>query len=140
MNAMDQIVADASVIIKLFKKEVNTDKAKELLYTMISGKAEFFEPTILLYEVINNLRYSKFDMEGIKTIIKSLENFSFNYPDLDSELANKAAETAIKYNISFYDAVYVALALTVGAKFYTADEKLIRAVNLPMMKHIKDFE
>ena len=104
---------------------------------------ELLEPPLLLYEVINGVRYSrakKFTESEIKVIIESMVNFDFKWLDINSEMAYLATEISLRYNVPFYDASYVALAKAMGADLYTADNKLIEATSLPFVKHIRNFK
>jgi predicted nucleic acid-binding protein len=79
-------------------------------------------------------------MDKIKVIFSALENYGFINVDLNNTFADKAIMISFKNNISFYDAVYVALALNMNADLYTADEKLIKLAHNLHVRHIKDFK
>jgi predicted nucleic acid-binding protein len=140
---MERIVADASVIIKFFINELYSKQARSLMEVFVRKEIELLEPPLLLYEVINGVRYSrakKFTESEIKAIIESMVNFDFKWLDINSEIAYLATEISLRYNVSFYDASYVALAKAMGADLYTADNKLIEATSLPFVKHIRNFK
>lgn len=139
---MDQVVADASVIVKFFVNEEYTDNANRLRDSYISKQIDLIEPSLLKYEVINGIRFSKakrFSLEEIKLAIEALEDYNFNIFNLNGVLATKASELTFEYHISIYDAIYIGLAAITNSILYTADDKLIKAVNLPFIKHIKEF-
>ena len=139
---MEKIVADASVIAKFFINEIYSEKAQKLRDSFILGQTSLIEPSLLFYEVMNAMLYSKvkkFTDDELKIIAKALVNYTFELFDLNEILAKKAVDIAVEYSISFYDAVYVALAITTNSKLYTADEKLLRATKLSMIINIKDF-
>lgn len=143
MRDMEQIVADASVIIKFFVNEIHSSKAQALRDAFISNRINLVEPSLLFYEVINGIKYSKakkFSVQELKLISKALENYSFDTLELGETLSEKSIEISEKHNLTFYDAVYVASAIISGAILYTADERLIRNAGLPNVKHIKDFK
>lgn len=139
---MDRVVADSSVIVKLFINEEYTDHALALRDAYISNEITLSEPSLMIYEVLNAIRYTKmqkFTQEELGIIIKSMHEYEFNITEIDYGLAIKIMEISTKYNISVYDATYIALAEVTGSKLYTADDKLIKAVGLHFIRHIKDF-
>ncbi len=140
---MEQIVADASVILKFFVKESDAESAEALRDAFISKEAEILIPSLLPYEVINGIRYSKakrFSAAELKMVMQSIEEYGFIIFELNNEIAERAIEMLGEYKITFYDAVYVALADITKSIFYTADEKLIRSVKLPFIKHVREFK
>ncbi len=142
MSDMERVVADASVIAKFFVNEVHSEAAHRLRDSLISGNISLSEPSLLFYEVMNAMRYSKarrFTVEELKVIANALENYNFAVFDLDAGLMERTIDVAAKHSISFYDAAYVALAINTDSELYTADEKLIRSAKLPRVIHIRDF-
>ena len=139
---MERVVVDASVILKFFVNEAHSEAAHRLRDSRISGKISLIAPSLLFYEVMNAVRYSKarrFTVEEQKVIAEAMENYAFTLFGLDADLMNRTIDVAAKHNISFYDAAYVALAINTGSKLYTADEKLIKAAKSPQVIHIRDF-
>ena len=139
---MDRIVADASVVAKLFVEEEFSDEARMIRNSSISGEAALIEPPILAYEVINGLRYSKikgFTSEELKLVSEALSNFNFSTQSTSQAAWNEAIDSAIKYGLSIYDAIYVATAKLSGATLYTADDVLLKKTRLPFVKHISSY-
>ena len=137
---MDRIVADSSVMVKLFMEEEYSDKAYDLRDAYISKSVDVIEPSLLEYEVMNALLYSKrLEMDDINSAIKAIDEYSFMTVQMDHNLASKVVELAQRHRITVYDATYVALAMSFNAYMFTADDRLIRKVKLPLLKHIKDF-
>ena len=92
------------------------------------------------YEVLNALKYAKlFKKDELIMVSKSLTLYGFRLYPLTGKLAERTVEIAMEKDITIYDASYVALAKEQKAKLYTADEKLIRKVNLDFVKHISEF-
>ncbi|MGD0511381.1 MAG: type II toxin-antitoxin system VapC family toxin, partial [Candidatus Micrarchaeaceae archaeon] len=109
----------------------------------VSGRIAMFEPSLVIYEILNAIRYTntrKFTIEQLKTVIQSLHQYQFSTAEINYEFAAKSAEISLKYGISIYDAAYIALAQATGSEFYTADDRLIKAVGLRFVKHIKNFK
>ncbi len=140
---MDRIVADASVLIKLFLQEEYSDKAYAIRDSYVSNEIELIEPTLLHYEVLSGLRYStneKITVEDLKESLTALENYDFKTIPLNEEIIEKIIEVSLRHKISIYDATYVAFAVLYSATLYTADESLLRKVKIKSVKHIKDYK
>ncbi len=138
---MDRIVADASVVVKFFVNEENSENARRLMDALISKEVLFLEPPLLEYEVLNAMLNSKnrYEMSQINDVVKALANYNFTVSDINEALFVEAIKMSIEYRISIYDAVYVALASITNSRLYTADKGLIDAVKLPFVKHIREF-
>lgn len=137
-----RIVADANVLVKIFLNEEYSDQAIALRDAYVSGRIIVSEPSLVIYEVLNVIRYTKvlqLTFEQFKMIIQSLHQYQISFTEIDYDLAVKIAEISLKHRISIYDATYIGLAEMTGSTLYTADSKLIRAVGLRFVKHIKDF-
>jgi predicted nucleic acid-binding protein len=142
MIDMDQIVADASVVVKFFINEEYSECARKILDGMISGDLKLVEPALLFYEVMNAVRYSKvkkFSIEELGAVIEALENLDFEVADWTADIARKAVELSKRYNITIYDATYVALAGITGSRFYSSDQRLLDSVKVPYARHVREF-
>jgi len=102
MNTL--VVLDTSVIIKWFRQEeVLAEKALALREAYLDGRLDVFLPALAIYELANVLRYKS---------------------ELSTELIRRSVEIARQYDETVYDAVFVALAESLGAPLITADEVL----------------
>ncbi len=138
---MDPLVADASVLVKLFLEEPYSDNVRSMRDSYISGAITITVPTLMKYEVMNALIYSKrLGQADINVAMEALDEYDFVTTPLDRALATRMLEISTRYSVTTYDAAYVALALKSGSKLYTADEKLIRAIRSPIVRHIKEFK
>ncbi|MBM5804573.1 MAG: type II toxin-antitoxin system VapC family toxin [Candidatus Verstraetearchaeota archaeon] len=123
---MPRVVVDASVVIKWFVEEEGSEEALAIRDGYIEGEFEIAAPELLLFEVMNSLRYKGlFTVTELKGISEALEAFSFDLYSLRGDCARRAVEIADENNITIYDASYIALAMMERAEFYTADEKLL---------------
>lgn len=137
---MDRIVVDSSVVVKLFLDEEYSNNAYALRDSLISKEIRVAVPSILPYEILNALRYSKdYNEEELEQSAESIIGYGFDTFNMNTTFAKNTIRIAKKYDVTVYDASYVALALMIGAKFYTADEKLIADVKMPFVRHIKEF-
>ncbi|MFX1501431.1 MAG: type II toxin-antitoxin system VapC family toxin [Promethearchaeota archaeon] len=127
---MNEIVVDASVVVKWFIEENDSDKAIFLRDRYIDGKVELYVPPLLYFEVLNALKYSKlFKLEELEDAGESLENYGFKVIQIKDKLRKNMIKVAMEYNLSIYDALYLGLSIGLEKIFCTADEKIIK--NLP---------
>ncbi len=137
---MEQVVIDTNVVVKLFIKEEHSVSALKLKDSYLAGNVDIIVNSLMKYEFINVLKFKRFSAEEIMLALKAIDDYGFQVEELSSEAASFTSDLAVKYNISSYDASYVALASLLGCKLYTADGKLIKKVgNLKFVKHIKEF-
>ncbi len=132
------LVLDASVVFKLFATEKNSEKANELLEKFIAGKEDIIEPSLVKYEVLNALKYRKVSSEKIKNAAVAIEKSGFTLVDFDNELAFLTVDLALEYDVTIYDATYVALAKKNNAVLYTEDKELINKIPKLLVKSLND--
>lgn len=76
-----EVVADASVIVKWFIEEQDSDKALILRDRHISGVMTISIPVLALYEILNALKESSIDEGELRQIGVSLNKYGFKtYP------------------------------------------------------------
>lgn len=139
------IVLDASVAAKWYlPREELYLKAAAIKEDFLAGRTRLLSPSIIYYEINNVLRSAVLKSPiNTKTLLGSLQDFY----ELDlqvyqsTELLLETFRLATRFSISSYDAVYVALANSVGAPLYTADEKLVRAVSkkIPLVRSLAHY-
>ncbi len=137
---LDNAVLDSSVIIKWFSEEEDTSIALSLREKNINGELMIAVPDLSLYEVANALRYNKtIDEDNIKEAIDSLIQLGINIVVPTKEVMDLAISFALKYNITVYDAYFLALAKVLNFACITADEKLYQRVKeLSFVKLLRD--
>ncbi|MDA1317188.1 MAG: type II toxin-antitoxin system VapC family toxin [bacterium] len=134
---MNNIVLDASIIIKWFQKEreEQLEEAEILWKKQLNQDVSINIPSILFYELYNHLaRNPKTD---IASVIKLIRQSNLIEIELNEELILTTVALVRIYHISFYDATYVALAKSLHCELITADKKLVKAVNLPFVKLLR---
>ncbi len=106
----------------------------------VSGSISVVMPTLLIYEVLNILKNSKvYSEEELIELAKSLNKYGFELWGLSESLKEETVRTALKHDITLYDASYVALAKILNTMLYTADEELIsKTAQLSIVKHISN--
>ncbi|MEM2598779.1 MAG: type II toxin-antitoxin system VapC family toxin [Thermoproteota archaeon] len=134
---MVKVVSDASVVVKWFIQEKESDKALKLRDMHVSGQLDIAAPQLLFFEVLNALKSSNlFSEEELKTASNSLLNYRVELHPLNRELAEETVEIAFKTNLTIYDAAYVALAIHLDTVLYTADEKILEAAGKEYGGHV----
>ena len=123
------IVLDASVVLKWFVDEEDSDQALRLREEFYTGEREIVIPDLLLFEVANALRYNpSFTAEEIKEAVKTLFDIEIEIITPTYSLLAKAIELAESLDVTCYDAAYLALAEELGFEFITADARFYRKV------------
>lgn len=99
---MHQYVIDALVAVKWFSEEPRREKALEISQSAKLGDIRVFAPELLMYEVGNALwKGKKFNVHQLQRALLSLLETNIGFSPLEKDTI---------YNITFYDASYVALA------------------------------
>ncbi len=128
----NRFVVDASVAIKLYLEEPLSETARTL-FARLSGEEDIhaWTPDLFVVECANILwkhvrrsAVSPVEAEWFLLRILALELHTV----ASEETVAEALSLAMSYNISAYDASYVAVARLVDAPLVTADERLIRKV------------
>ncbi|MHA1401584.1 MAG: type II toxin-antitoxin system VapC family toxin [Candidatus Heimdallarchaeaceae archaeon] len=127
---MEIIVIDASVLVKWFINESDSKYAIWIRNQYIEGTIKIIAPDLILYEVLNALKYSKiFDEKELKEISQTIIEYGITRYSFTKDLINTAIELAINNNLTIYDASYLSLAIHQKGILITADEKLLN--NIP---------
>jgi predicted nucleic acid-binding protein len=127
---MDECVVDASVAIKLFLVEPLVDRAQALFARLEdSPPLRMYAPDLLYVECANILwkrvRFRGYDPSLPVTDLATLQTLPIaSVPT--RVLADTAIALAIRWDISAYDACYVALADVRACTLVTADERLVQ--------------
>lgn len=130
-------VLDASVVLKWFVDEEDSDQALRLREEFYRRKREIIVPDLPLFEVANALRYNpSFTGEEIEEAVKTLFDMGIEIITPTYPLLAKAVELAKSLDVTCYDAAYLALAEELGFEFITADEKFYRKVSKEMDKDL----
>jgi predicted nucleic acid-binding protein len=126
-------VLDSCVALKWVLPESDSDKAIQVRDDANAGIHELLAPDILLVEVAHAL--ARAERRGIirpPEGARRLQNISNNSPALHSYLSllPRAFAIASQFRVGVYDCLYVALAERERCKHLTADDRLIRALQL----------
>jgi predicted nucleic acid-binding protein len=128
-------VVDASVANKLFVVEAFSEQA-DVLFAQLAHDppARFYIPDLLFIECANilwkHVRRFGYPAESALEDMVDLRALALQSVST-ADLIADALTIALAYEISAYDACYVALAHRLSVPFVTADEALVRKLNGP---------
>ena len=134
------VVADASVVVKWFVEEQDTDTAVSLRDAYINGQIELAAPSLLSYEVLNALRYGDlFDEEELAVVEQSLVEYGLDL--VPFRRIDGLGTVAIETDLTVYHAAYLAVAADRNEQLLTTDEELIEAgTQFADVRHLTEFE
>lgn len=123
---MTSFVIDASVALKWFLPEPDSDKADEL----IRADVDLIAPGLISIELANAVwKHSRIGSADAAI----WEDVAARMPDLltihssDGPLLQAAIRLAVAYDHPFYDCLYLALAIHLGAVVVTIDKRFLSA-------------
>ena len=122
-------VVDASVGVKWFIREREADReaALALRQRHIEGTTRMIVPELFLLEVPNAIKTGrKSTEEELAEVLTTLADLEMQVERHTHQVLRKTNAVAWAYKLTWYDAVYVALAEIVGFPCVTADEALFR--------------
>jgi predicted nucleic acid-binding protein len=138
------LVIDASLALKWeLNDETHVENAVAIRDAcLLASQLRLLAPSLFIYEVINGItvagRRLRFEpWRGAQMLRRMLSiGVGLKTPD-----PGKTFDLAARFQISAYDAAYVALADTEAVELWTADEPLFRAVNAstPFVRWIADW-
>jgi len=125
---LSKLVVDASVVVKFYVPEVDTDNAVAIL----ESDQELWIPDLAISEVGNILwkkyRLKELSKEEVLTIGKEIKSCPLRIHNA-IELLEATLEIATIFDRTFYDSLYLALAVRLDCQFVTADKKLFNAIH-----------
>lgn len=128
---MNRFVLDTSVIVKWFSTidEVDTKSALWLRQGLYENTCQIIIPDLALYELSNALRYNpNFTVEDVTAAIYSLVEMGLTIRAVAPDILVRAIELAYQYDVTLYDAYFLALAAKTEVMLVTADYKFYQRV------------
>jgi predicted nucleic acid-binding protein len=126
---VSRFVVDACVAVKWSVSEIYSEEATRLL-----NANELLSPDFLLIETANVFLKKIRTGEMVEPRARMDIHTIAQLVDLRSAgpLLDQAMSLALTYQRSFYDSLYVALALQEGCQMVTADQRLYNALHLAL--------
>lgn len=126
-NAPDRAVVDASAAVKWFVPEAYAEAARHLL----QGSRALLAPDLIWAEVANALwrkwREGELPAEAVQGILVDFRRFPL-YIYASETLYDIAWPVAQASGRTFYDSLYLALAISAGCPLVTADARFFNAL------------
>jgi len=123
-----KLVIDANVLIKLYVPEVLSRKADSLFRDAENRRIDLIAPDLIYPEAGNILwkkqRLKELSRPDVTEITEAILSLPLVVEPVKL-LLPLAVDIAIGYNITVYDAAYVALATVYKTALITADKKLV---------------
>ncbi|MEX2227764.1 MAG: type II toxin-antitoxin system VapC family toxin [Dehalococcoidia bacterium] len=141
----DAIVVDASIALKWIFNEDYSDGARSLLRHTLAQGHELVAPAIFLSEVTNAVfQHERLGLITAKESDLAIASLLANPVEVLSPptLYGDALELARQHGLrATYDSQYLALAVSLDAEFWTADDRLFDALprSLGWVRRIADY-
>jgi predicted nucleic acid-binding protein len=121
-----KVVVDSSVIIKWLNswEEERLEQANSLLKDCEQGKVELFSPELSKYEIGNALlKGKKLSLAEARAALTLFYQLPITFKPENDTSAHETYQLAESYNITYYDASFVALARQLSAVLVTDNPK-----------------
>jgi predicted nucleic acid-binding protein len=143
MNS-DSVVIDSNIFIGTLLQHPMRVQCRALLAEN-SANQHVYAPTLWLYEVTSTLtravRDGNIAREEAQQAIDKFLRYGVHLIAPDQRLSVAALDWTLRLNrAAAYDSFYLALAQSLNCDFWTADRKLVRAVNEPWVRWIGDLQ
>jgi predicted nucleic acid-binding protein len=135
---MERTVIDASIGVKWFVAERDSEKALILRDKYQREEIELVAPNLIYYEVANALRFHphyKLTEANLLDSINALRDMQI-VVDPPTDVWLQAFDLSMSQDISVYDAIYIAMSEVLDAKLITSDKKLIEKLTQPVRKRV----
>lgn len=123
-------ILDASVIVKWFSEEEQSEKAVAIKEEYLLKKVNLAVSEITFLEVLNALKYKKKNEEELKRVNTNLWGLQLEILKTDEVILKNAIKISLEHNITMYDALYVSLAQFHESPLITADTELYALPNV----------
>jgi len=122
------VVMDASVGIALLRPEKASPLARAAIHRWLNERTEVIVPSLFWLEIVNGLTRGRRDT-GATTIeaLYELDRVGLTTVEIDRPALLIALDLIERWRLTAYDAIYLALAQSLGAELATFDRTLIAA-------------
>ena len=129
------MVVDASVAVKWFAPEELSTEARQLL----APEYELLAPDLLWAE-LGNVLWKKYRRRELDQRMAARLLHDFSRIPIEFHAAERWSETALdlamRYGVTVYDGLYLALAAGSGCRVITADRRLFDACRDGVIRHL----
>lgn len=137
----ENLIIDASVMVKWFIDEEYSDKAISLMESYINGDIVLYAPTLIYFEVLNALRYSKlYDSSKLELLAQTVDNFGIKMVEISEKIRGDMVKISLNHDMSIYDASYIAIAISLNTQLITADSRIRKKLPKNMKRWVLDLE
>ncbi len=139
---MVKYILDTSVVIKWFHTsgENHTIQARKLWKDLSEGEVEIILPDILPLELLNAfIKGKSASTERSYAILVEFYKLPLTIVDVSLPVLEIAAELMEQYNLTSYDAYFLALAHYEGCKLISNDQKAHRQINDGSVIMLEDY-
>lgn len=123
-------VIDASILAKWFLNEQDSEKARSIRKEHLEENTIIIIPELAILEVINVLKYKGGTEKELDIVNNVLWNTELKIERTTQQILKKAIENSIKYDITLYDSLYVAISQLYGSVLITSDSELFKIPNV----------
>ena len=128
---MTSLIVDASVAVKWVISEPGRSAAVSLLGLYEADRIYLAAPRLIVHEVASTLsKLSRRKKIPNSNADYAFRSFELHRPELvdDAELASPALSLSLQHQMSYWDCLYLALAIERRADLITADWRFYRSV------------
>ena len=128
-----RIFLDSSVISKLFIEEKGSEDAMRFMKLGGTKGIEIKAAELSIYEVGNAIKRNLGKKsKDTSEFMMQLFLLNIDFIPLDSDLASRAMEVAVKRGVTYYDAVHIASCQEDGGILVTEDKLLLKKFDMVM--------
>ena len=139
---MNTYVLDTSVVVQWFQQtnELHPKQAYKIFEDLESGKVNVLIPSILLIELINVLLIGKkTPIEEARLAIRRLYGSIVTIIDMSLPVLDHTSLLMKQYNLTSYDAYFLALAKVEGCQLISDDQKAHGKITDGSVIMLKDY-
>ena len=142
MERTPLFILDASVAVKWFVAEPLRKKALNVREDYFEDRIDLLAPGLIRYEIGNALRFHPGSSpKELADAVKTIGDLRHGQ-NVETEVVTAASEIAFQERITFYDAVYIALAEINRARLLTDDLLLYKKASRKqnVLQLLKDYK
>lgn len=134
-------ILDTSVAVKwFFNDEPHREDAVRVLDFLTRKPDSVMVPDFFFHELTAVcIRKTGYEKKLVLEYLNTVYQMGITKIDLGEELSQEAINLACDYKISFYDAIYVALARLMKGIWLTADKKALHKLPKNLARHLPEF-